>query len=140
MAVSFEVPGDTSQKMVHATTELTGQKALRMAFQDIGYAEEFDGTWACASVLHSPLMELPDVFGQFAQALRPSGVVYASFKEGQGERNQNGRLFTDMDRSSMDELLASISGLEIVELWYTDDPRPDRSDKWLNVLLQRRAS
>jgi len=126
--------------MVDATTELTGRQALHIAFQEISYAEEFDGIWACASLLHLPLVDLPDAFCRFTQVLRLSGVIYASFNEGKGERNQNGRLFTDMDEPSMRELLTGFSGLEMIQLWHTVDLRPDRSDKWLNVLLQRRAS
>ena len=131
---------DASQKMVDATTELTGQAALRTAFQEISYVDEFDGIWACASLLHLPLADLPDVFRRFAEALRTSGVFFASFKEGNGERHQEGRLFSDMNESSIGKLIAEIDDLEIVELWHTDDLRPDRSEKWLNVLLQGRTS
>lgn len=131
---------DASRKMVDVTTELTGQQALQTTIQDISETDEFDGVWACASLLHLPLVELPDVFRRMAQALRPSGVIYASFKEGKGERIQDGRLFTDMDEAITNELLVGVTELELVELWQTDDLRPDRSDKWQNVLLQNRAA
>ena len=45
-----------------------------------------------------------------------------------------------MNESSIGELLVDVDDLEIVELWHTDDLRPDHSDKWLNVLLQGRTS
>lgn len=128
---------DASQKMVEAATTLTGQQAIRTAFQDISFSEEFDGIWACASLLHVPLIELPDVFTRLASALRISGIFYASFKEGQGERNHNGRRFTDMDEASIDALIRGVAGLKRVELWHADDLRPNRSDKWINVLLRR---
>jgi SAM-dependent methyltransferase len=131
---------DASQKMIDATTELTGQAALRTAFQEISYVDEFNGIWACASLLHLPLADLSDVFRRFAEALRPSGVFYASFKYGNGERHQEERLFSDMNESSIGELLLEVDDLEIVELWHTDDLRPDHSDKWLNLLLQGRTS
>lgn len=128
---------DASQKMVDATTALTAQKARLLAFQEVGFSEEFDGVWACASLLHVPLRELPGVIGTLASALRPSGVFYASFKMGYGERNQDGRLFTDMDEATITALVGSIGGLELLRLWHSDDQRPDRDDKWLNVLLRK---
>jgi SAM-dependent methyltransferase len=128
---------DASQEMVDATTILTAQQAHLLAFQEVGFSEEFDGVWACASLLHVPLAELPGVIGRLASALRPSGVLYASFKVGCGERNLDGRLFTDMEEASFTVLLGGIGGVELLQLWHTDDQRPDRDDKWLNVLLRK---
>ena len=79
---------DASKKMVAATTQLTGQPALQMRLQDISFADEFDGIWACASLLHVPFVELTLVLQVFARALRSSGICYASFKDVVGERNQ----------------------------------------------------
>lgn len=128
---------DASQRMVDATTNLTGQQGRLLAFQEVGFSEEFDGVWACASLLHVPLAELPGVIGRLASALRPSAVLYASFKVGCGERNQDGRLFTDMEEASFTVLLGGIGGVELLQLWHTDDQRPDRDEKWLNALLRK---
>lgn len=128
---------DASQKMVDATSELTGQLAICMAFQQIALTEEFDGVWACASLLHVPLSELTDVLFRLTSALRPSGVLYASFKNGHVERHQDGRLFTDMDERNINRLVAGISRLEIIQCWRTEDLRPNQSDEWLNVLLKK---
>ena len=128
---------DASQKMVAATTAITGQQALQLAFQDVIFAEDFDGIWACASLLHVPLAELADVFRRLAWALRPSGIFYTSFKDGHGECQRDGRLFTDMDEPSISELVAGIVELELFRLWHTDDLRPGRLDRWLNMLLRK---
>lgn len=129
---------DASQKMVDATTQLTGQKAHLMAFQEISFSDDFDGIWACASLLHVPSIELTDVFGKLVSALRSSGVAYASFKEGHGERRHDGRLFTDMDEPGITALVGGIVGLKLLQLWHTDDLRISRADKWLNVLLHKK--
>lgn len=128
---------DASPMMVEATTKLTGQPARLIAFQEIDFSLEFDGVWACASILHVPLTDLPGAIGKLTLALRLGGILYASFKLGYGERCQDGRLFTDMDEVNLSELVGCISGLELVRLWHTDDQRPDRDNKWLNVLLRR---
>ena len=128
---------DASRKMVQAATALTAQKAHLMAFQEVGFSEKFDGVWACASLLHVPLIELPGIIGRLASVLRPSGVLYASFKMGLGERNQGGRLFTDMDEVTFTSLVRGIGELEILRLWHSDDRRPNRNDQWLNALLRK---
>jgi SAM-dependent methyltransferase len=108
-------------------------------FQDIDWRERFDGIWACASLLHVPLAELPEVLQRLAHALRPCGVLYVSFKYGRGEREQGGRRFTDLDEAGLDKLLRLVPTLAVVETWTTADRRPDREgERWLNALLSRR--
>ena len=106
-------------------------------FQDIDWRERFDGIWACASLLHVSLAELPDVLQRLSQALRPEGVLYASFKYGRGEREHRGRWFTDLDEPGLAELLNVVPELALMETWVTEDRRAGREeDRWLNVLLK----
>jgi hypothetical protein len=51
----------------------------------------------------------------------------------------SGRLFTDLDESSITQLVAGIADLEIVQFWRTSDLRTERVDQWVNVILQKRA-
>ncbi|MFP4247126.1 MAG: class I SAM-dependent methyltransferase [Halochromatium sp.] len=106
-------------------------------FQDIDWVGRFDGIWACASLLHVPLAELPDVLQRLAHALRPGGILYVSFKLGRGEREHGGRRFTDLDEAGLTELLRLVPALTVAEIWTTADRRPDREDeRWLNALLR----
>lgn len=106
-------------------------------FQEVEWSATFDGIWACASLLHVPLVELPDVLQRLACALRSGGVLYASFKYGTGEREHQGRRFTDLDEAGLAALVAEVQGLEILETWVTADRRPGReAELWLNTLLQ----
>lgn len=105
--------------------------------QDVEWSKTFDGIWACASLLHVPLVELPEAVRRLVQALKPAGVLYASFKYGSGEREHGGRRFTDLDEDGLTALVSGIEGLEIREVWTTADRRPGReSEHWLNALLQ----
>jgi 2-polyprenyl-3-methyl-5-hydroxy-6-metoxy-1,4-benzoquinol methylase len=130
---------DASDKMVSATTRLTGQQAICLRHQDVIFENQFDGIWACASLLHVPRAELPDVMRRYRTALRSSGILFASFKLGRGERQKQGRHFTDMNEAGIADLIAGVEQLAIVETWQSDDLRPGRSDRWLNVLLARFA-
>ena len=129
---------DASAKMVEMTTRLTGQPAQQIRFQELENREEFDGIWACASLLHVPLVEIDEVLRRFACALRVGGICYLSFKEGNGERIDKGRHFTDFTKSSLRQRLDQQALFMIVRLWGTRDLRPGRmEEKWVNVLLRK---
>lgn len=109
-----------------------------LRFQDITWQAQFDGIWACASLLHVPEAELPDVMQRLRNALKPRGILYASFKYGNSEREHHGRRFTDLDESGLAALLRQVPGLDEVETWTTGDLRPGReAERWLNTLLRR---
>jgi hypothetical protein len=127
--------------MVKATSKLTGQNALLLTFDEIEFRNEFDGIWACASLLHASRRDLGSVLGRLSKALKPEGVIYLSFKYGDTERFERGRFFNDMNEPLLKSLLADQPCLELVKLWITDDVRNERrgNQKWLNS-IQRRES
>jgi len=87
--------------------------------------------------LHLSLPELPDVLLRLATALKPDGVLFTSFKHGQGEREHGGRRFTDLDEAGLAALLQTAPCFTVLETWITLDQRPDRAeDRWLNTVLR----
>jgi SAM-dependent methyltransferase len=70
---------DASAEMVYATTKLTGHSAVVMRFDEMAYENEFDGIWACASLLHIARRDLNSVLARLTKALKPNGVLYVSF-------------------------------------------------------------
>jgi SAM-dependent methyltransferase len=129
---------DASPALIALAETRLGQSVQCLRFQDITWQEQFDGIWACASLLHVPAAELPDVMQRLCMALKPRGILYASFKYGSGEREHHGRGFTDLDESGLAALLRRVPELEEVETWTTGDLRPGReAERWLNTLLRR---
>jgi SAM-dependent methyltransferase len=127
---------DASEGLAAMAAAHVGQPVQVLRFQDIAWTQAFDAVWACASLLHVSAAELPDALGRLANALRPGGVLYASFKYGSGERDHHGRRFTDLDEPGLAVLLGQVKGLTELETWTTGDLRPGReSERWLNVLL-----
>ena len=104
--------------------------------EDIDYVNEFDGIWACASLLHVDSNNLNDVFKRCYKALRKDGVMYCSFKYGTFEGLRNGRYFVDVNENKIKEYISG-TGFEIKEIMITYDVRPERDDKWLNVILAK---
>jgi len=106
----------------------------------VQYEEQFDGVWACASLLHAPRLGLPEVLERLGKALKEEGVMYASFKYGEEEIIRNGRLFSNYSENSFRQMLEPQPELKLVRLWKTMGLRPDSIDTgWLNVLLRKLA-
>ncbi|MCM0082962.1 DUF3427 domain-containing protein [Geomonas sp. Red32] len=115
-----------------------GQEVSVRTFADVDEVGVYDGVWACASLLHLPLPELPDAISRLWRALKPGGIFYISFKEGTGERNKDGRLFTDLNEIDLRRIINGLHDVFRIECWQTRDARPERADVWLNALVRRK--
>ena len=127
---------DASAKMVELASKQTGVAAFQMRFQELKYEQEFDGIWACASLLHVPFCELEDVLTRFRRALKTGGICFMSFKQGNGERFEDGRRFIDFTEATLQQKLADISGLSILRIWGTEDQAGRNGVQWVNALVR----
>ena len=129
---------DASPELAKLASNYLQQAVEVKTFQQLNCTNKYDGIWCCASLLHVPKAELPQVFLKLQNALKPNGVLYVSFKYGTQERVHNGREFTDLNESALTALINSHTKLKILKQWQTVDQRPEReSEVWLNVLLTR---
>lgn len=130
---------DGSAELCKLASKLTGIKVKNIFFQELSEVDEYDGIWACSSILHLPVRELTEVMRKMMIALKKNGIIYTSFKYGIFAGERNGRYFTDMTEEAFAELLSKIDSLEIEEQWTTSDVRPGRGEeKWLNLILRKR--
>ncbi|EPR9081937.1 class I SAM-dependent methyltransferase [Cronobacter dublinensis] len=129
---------DASRELVALARAHSGLPVKEMTFYDVDAVERYDGIWCCASLLHLAHDELPGAMQKLSEALKPGGVWYLSFKYGDGEREQQGRRFTDMNEARLIALLAAFPALSPLALWVTQDIRPARREQWLNGLLVKR--
>jgi SAM-dependent methyltransferase len=129
---------DASPTLARLAAEIIGQTVEVVPFEELPYEDAFDGIWACASLLHVARTDMDDVLTRLARALRLGGVCYASFKWGESERHDDGRLFKDYTEESFATLLHQHPCLEVLRAWRTEDLRPGKSgQRWLNVLLRK---
>jgi 2-polyprenyl-3-methyl-5-hydroxy-6-metoxy-1,4-benzoquinol methylase len=128
---------DGSPQMAQLASAYTGQRCQVLRFQDVDFQQEFDGVWACASILHVPKCEIEDVLSRFVKALKPGGFMFLSVIEGEGERvSTEGRLYNSYLEGSLTELLLSLSFVEEIECWKSDCSSDHRAP-WLNVLFKK---
>ena len=128
---------DYSEALVKKATELTGIPVRQQSFYELEDVEIYDGIWACASLLHCERERLPEVIGRMLRSLKPSGVIYMSFKYGDSDREKDGRYFTDLNEQQAESILQQVVPHTLLKLWLTVDQRPDRQEKWLNLLIQK---
>ncbi len=130
------VPVDGSEGMCRVASENLGMPVRRLDFSDLDYVKEFDGVWACASLLHVPSAELPRTIMLIHRSLRSDGVLFANFKEGVYGGMRDGRHYTDMTEGRLAELLDS-KGMVPIEIWTSVDPRGVR---WTNSVSRKARS
>jgi 2-polyprenyl-3-methyl-5-hydroxy-6-metoxy-1,4-benzoquinol methylase len=129
---------DASPEMARVASAYSGQKCSVLRFQEIQFQQEFDAIWACASLLHVPKREMRDVLRRFFTALKPSGIIYASFIEGEGERiAADGRLYNSYTAESFRDLLGKIGTVREISSWKSDETsRPVERAPWLNFIFK----
>lgn len=132
------VAADASIELVQRSSILLGQPALHLRLEDILFVNEFDGIWANASLLHLSTASLGTVLEKLAAALKKDGVLFMSFKYGQGEHIRTGRLFNDQNENSIKIILERIPAFSIIEIWKCADSRSkDSPDFWLHCFVRK---
>ena len=125
---------DASEEMCKRASEYIGQEVINMLFQDLTYKDEFDAIWASASLLHVPMEELPGILMKMKEALKSGGVMYASFKYGDGIKMRGERRFSDFNERSIVPLFEN-AGFSIIYNEVGNDNRPGRENEmWVNVI------
>lgn len=130
---------DGSLEMCRLASQFSEIYVKHMQFQEIEFNNEFDGIWASASLLHVPSTEIDDVLNRLKRSLKENGIFYASFKLGDFEGIRNGRYFNDLTEETAIELFEK-SGFKVIKTWLTDDSRPERNEKWVNILVKKSHS
>lgn len=128
---------DLSAELVKKATQLTGLEVQQRSFYDLNEIDQYHGIWACASLLHCDRHRLDDVLQKMTNALKSHGVMYLSFKYGDSDREQTGRKFTDLNEEQTAVHLKNNRQLKLLNQWITEDQRPDRNERWLNLLVQK---
>ena len=76
---------------------------------------------------------------RLARALQPGGVLYASFKRGDGEVWRGERRFTDLDEVSLRGLINDAAELQLRRIWVSAAKQKAAEPReWVDVLATRR--
>jgi SAM-dependent methyltransferase len=135
----FEAVGiDPSEKLAAIASKYSGCKVLISGVQDLKFIQEFDGAWACASLIHLPRNLLTGALERIFLALRPHGVLLISMQMGSGETvTDDGRFFTRYTSQELSDAIER-SRFELINVWITPDSLPGRdSITWVNAIARK---
>lgn len=111
-----------------------------LTFQEVTWRNDFEGIWACASLLHVPRDQLADAVQRLRDALTPGGTLYMSFKYGSEEREAAGRRFTDLDEAAAETLLAKVGNFELLQMTVEDSRKSHAvGERWLALVCRKIA-
>ena len=126
---------DGSKEICKYASEYLEKSVQCVRFDEMEFLDEFDGVWACASLLHVGADKLVDVLLKVWSSLKEEGILYASFKYGTKEREKDGRYFVYLDEMGIRKLLEKDGMFRVLECQVTGDVREGRSsEKWMNVV------
>ena len=129
---------DGSSELCRLASEFIGQPVRCMDFEELDYEEEFDGVWACASLLHVEKSRILSVLAKVHRALKPGGVMYFSFKRGTSERMAGERFFNDYTEDTVKNLFTTENGWQLLDLFITGDGREGREEEqWVNGVMRK---
>lgn len=127
---------DGTLEMCQLAGEYIGKEVDHIQFQEVDFAPIFDGIWTAASLVHVPSYEIQMVLKKLKKGLRPSGILYASFKYGDFEGPRNGRYYLDLTPKKAIPIFTQ-AGLTPLKIWPTRDIiQLNPSEKWLNILAK----
>lgn len=137
----FEVTAvDGSKELCKVASENTGLKVRNLLFEDLDYEECFDAVWANACLLHLTEQELVSVLKKVARALRPGGLLYASFKYGSFTGYRGDRYYSDYDENSIKSVIEKVPGLDLIRSLAVDDAMGRADVTWIDVFAEKSIS
>lgn len=126
------VPVDGSEGMCRIAHENTGLEVRHLMFSDLDYEDEFDGVWACSTLLHVPSSEIRSVLLSINRALYSNGILYMSFKQGDFEGERDGRYYNDVMPEGIGPMISG-TGFRTMDVWTSMEPA--RDIEWTNAIL-----
>jgi 2-polyprenyl-3-methyl-5-hydroxy-6-metoxy-1,4-benzoquinol methylase len=131
---------DSAIEMVKLSSLLLGKPTFHLSFEEVDFKEEFDGIWANASLLHVKSDRLPEILKKLCGALKPGGVLFMSFKYGEGEYIKDGRYFSDHTEASIRHVISLIPEFEEIKSWKSEDTRNSSADFWLSSVMRKKVA
>lgn len=129
---------EASPELAVLAQQYIGHPVLNQRYQALNDHQVYEGIWACASLLHCPKSQISYVLQACANALKPDGVFYFSFKEGEGERlDEKGRFFNDYTLDGINEQIGLVSTLEIIELSVDTGLLRGQEQTWINGIVRK---
>lgn len=136
--MGFDVTAiDGSSELCKLASDFTGLNVRHMLFEDISWIGEFDGVWACASLLFIPKPKLPFIIQKIANSMKIGAAMYSSFKYGEGYLDDGDKIYTMLNEKSVEEVFGAVADLKLKDVYCSSDVRSGNGTKWINILCKK---
>ena len=124
--------GMLAQARLHVRGELLQMDMCHLTFPSASFA----GIWCCASLLHIPKAQAPEVLRQMHRVLIPGGILHLGLQEGEGEKWEVTRF--DVERFFARYTLEEAETLLTQAGFSVDERHRDTTGPrhWLNLLAR----
>lgn len=137
--LSYDITAmDASKELVLLSSKLIGKPTLHLSFDEMTFENEFDGIWACASLLHVSNVQMNTILEKFVHALKTNGIWFMSFKYGTEELFYNGILYNYQNEMTLSRYIANFHNLKTIKMWkhHSCDSSNSQVD-WLCCIVQK---
>lgn len=136
-SLGYDVYGiDTSISFVNNMLK-QGFNVECISICDLNIKDEYDGIWACASLLHINRKKLETAIIKCINSLKENGVLYCSFKYGDKEIIKDDRYFNYINEDIINNIVYK-NNYKILEIYKSYDVRVNRrSEEWINIIIQK---
>ena len=134
--MGFDAAGlDASEELVRLAKERLGIPVFTADLAEWISGSPYDGIWCCAVLMHLEEEGCRRFFANLKYNLKSGGVLYISVKSGiETGIDSAGRYMRNFTEEDIYELVGSVEGLEIKELWYSADTLSRNDFRWLNII------
>lgn len=133
----FRVVGaDLSIGLLGEALRRTGGKFVQSDMRAIPFGKaQFDGVWMCASLLHIPRAQAPNVLAQTLRVMGLGSIIFIGVKQGDGEgweEREGPRFFTFYQEDKFVEMVRA-SGFSIETSWIEEASK----HTWINLITRK---
>ncbi len=127
---------DGSKEFCKMASAFLNMPVRELNFLDMDYNNEFDGVFACASLLHLDNKDLINVLERTHKSLKNNGILYCSFKLGSDTRfDEKNRFYNDMTEEKFNTILNMLNvKYNLLETWESNQYKSPT--KFINFILR----
>ena len=141
LAKNFKVDAiDGSIELCKIASEYTNIKVCHMYFNELTIVNKYDGIWACSSILQVEKEKLPNILNKMIKALKVNGIIYTSFKIGEGFEIKEGKYYNYLTKNEMIQILRNLNmNVKLIDYFETlpSTKRIAKNTIWGNFIIKK---
>ncbi len=131
---------DGSIEMCKLASKYINQDVTCMKFEELNDINAYDGIWACSSILHIEKENLSDILIKMINSLKVNGIIYTSFKIGNGYEIKEGKYYNYLTKDEMIQTLNKTSKfVKLIDYFETlpSTRRKAENTIWGNFIIKK---